>query len=190
MSMKITHLLSLWLKYPLSWTSHSISFLAQKMAPAFHITTSLFWKGLFSLGLRWPKPYPPHFVVSCQMEMAYIHICVFAFMLWAYMRDTNTYTQRQRKEGLRWRESFSEGESCQVVFRFVCHFLIVWLKFFFKSFLSVTDGCVIFAIVEWQWKHWQFWQGSETREFLEENNLICYIRAFLFCFFLKRSQFN
>ena len=163
-STKITHLLTLWLKYPVKWTSNSISLWLRKWLPLFTLAHGCFGSGwLFSLRSRWPKPYT-HTVLLPGWWKWCVCVCVCVCSCCECMWETDRQKQRQRRERLRWKESFPEWESFWIIFRrFVCHFPIVWF-YFFKTIFSAMDGCVIFVIVvELQGKHWQFWQDHEAR---------------------------
>ena len=147
LSMKITHWLSLWLKYTVKWTSNSISVWLRKWLPPFSLAHAWFGSGWpFSLCSHWPKSYSPHCLDSWQMELRYV--CVHAVSVCE--RQTDNSKDEEASESLNH-------------FQICCHFPIVCF-YFLKPYFSAMNGCVIFVIVvELQGKHWQFWQDHEAR---------------------------
>ena len=155
--MKITHWLSLWLKYTVKWTSNSISVWLRKWLPPFSLAHACFGNGWqFSVCSHWPKSHTPHCLDSWQMELGGGggRVCMCVFVLWVWHTQTKDKNRQNKDEEAR--ESLNHFQIC-------CHFPIV-LFYFLKPFFSAMDGCVIFFIVvELQEKHWQFWRDHEAR---------------------------
>lgn len=182
--MEITHLLSLWLKYPFNWTRNSVSAWCREWLPPFTVSYGCLKVAVF-MELTWHKPYTPHcFLLSCRMEEVYVGGCSLA-CVWVHMPVCSCLGVGERDK--------EERTEIERIFPWVkellnCHFphcLLFKIIFYCYRWLSF-----FVAVIELQGKYWQFWQDYEARRISwgKYSHVLC--RAFSFCFLHKRSQLN
>lgn len=181
--MKITHLLSIWLKYTVNWTRNSDSAWLGKWLLSFTDSCTCFRSGYFHRACA-DLNHVLHtvflFPVRWKWGVGGAHpLAGMCAHVWVYVREAETETKKRETEA----ESFPEWVfelfsrdlcHCPIVLCFFNHFLLLWMAVSFLLLLlshkknTGTSDKVM-----------------KPEEFLEENILMCFIELSHFVFFIK-----